>query len=364
MVENFRCFEDKMEINLYKIRDYKYNDICISNNLVSKSIIYGKNSVGKSNLGYALMDIRNTLIVDSLSFGDEAGYINALSGKKEASFSYTFILGGNELTYSYSKKSIHELTREELNVNGKTLYKCDFIENKYFLDELKQYDGLDALKLSSWKEGTPLLRFILFYGNLNELTVLNSLYKFVEGMALLRSVDGNFAFGGPKVLSSGIVKTIVEKDLKDDLERFLQSVEIDVKLKLDIKPDGEKTLYFDYKKPLEFARNASSGTRALTAIFTVVHQIDKISFLYVDEIDANLHFSLAEKMIQSMKEKLNTQILLTTHNTDLMSNKIMRPDCYFILTKNKFVSLSDSTDRELREGHNLEKLFHSGEFNV
>lgn len=41
----------------------------------------------------------------------------------------------------------------------------------------------------------------------------------------------------------------------------------------------------------------------------------------------------------------------------------MRPDCYFILTKNKLTSFANATNRELREGHNLEKLYMSGEFN-
>jgi hypothetical protein len=41
----------------------------------------------------------------------------------------------------------------------------------------------------------------------------------------------------------------------------------------------------------------------------------------------------------------------------------MRPDCYFILTGEKLTSFANATNRELREGHNLEKLYMSGEFN-
>lgn len=60
--------------------------------------------------------------------------------------------------------------------------------------------------------------------------------------------------------------------------------------------------------------------------------------------------------------KSETQVILTSHNTNLLSNRIMRPDCYFILTKDKLCSLANATERELREGHNLEKLYMSGEF--
>lgn len=47
----------------------------------------------------------------------------------------------------------------------------------------------------------------------------------------------------------------------------------------------------------------------------------------------------------------------------LMTNKIMRPDCLFILSsRGTLTALCDATERELREGHNLEKMYIRGEF--
>ncbi|MNJ45723.1 hypothetical protein D3C77_408310 [compost metagenome] len=179
---------------------------------------------------------------------------------------------------------------------------------------------------------------------------------------MLKPLDNAIRFAGPKIVNKGITKTIIEESLVNELMDFLNKAGINVRLKEDVKPDGEAALYFDYKRPLEFVKNASSGTKALTAVFTVLKKLDRITFLYLDEIDANLHFALSESIVESIKNTTNCQIIITTHNTDLMSNKIMRPDCYFILTSEKIVSIADATRRELREGHNLEKLYQSGEF--
>ena len=67
---------------------------------------------------------------------------------------------------------------------------------------------------------------------------------------------------------------------------------------------------------------------------------------------------------QYIKEKYkDSLVIFTTHNTNLMSNKIMRPDTLFILsTSGKLTPLCKATDRELREGHNLGKLYMNGEF--
>ena len=54
--------------------------------------------------------------------------------------------------------------------------------------------------------------------------------------------------------------------------------------------------------------------------------------------------------IYLIKEKYkDSLVIFTTHNTNLMSNKIMRPDTLFILsTSGKLTPLCKATDRELR----------------
>ena len=66
--------------------------------------------------------------------------------------------------------------------------------------------------------------------------------------------------------------------------------------------------------------------------------------------------------IEELKNFKNTQIIVTTHNTDLMNNDLMRPDCYFVLTNEKIDSLNRLTDNDLRFAHNLQKMFKAHAF--
>ena len=69
------------------------------------------------------------------------------------------------------------------------------------------------------------------------------------------------------------------------------------------------------------------------------------------------------EIIEKLKET-GVQFILTTHNTAVITNDLLRPDCYFLMGKKKIQSLSKSTSKELREAHNIEKMYKAGSFYV
>jgi AAA15 family ATPase/GTPase len=71
---------------------------------------------------------------------------------------------------------------------------------------------------------------------------------------------------------------------------------------------------------------------------------------------------MSEFVIEKLK-KLPIQVILTTHNTSLMTNELMRPDCCFLMYKDRVLPLSKRTDKELRFAHNIEKMYKAGTFN-
>lgn len=87
--------------------------------------------------------------------------------------------------------------------------------------------------------------------------------------------------------------------------------------------------------------------------------------MFLDEFDANCHFELAEELLRYFGESDSCQFVSATHNTSLLKNGIMRPDCIYSFTRmGELRQLSSLTDRELRVAHNIEKLHRNGEFDV
>ena len=118
------------------------------------------------------------------------------------------------------------------------------------------------------------------------------------------------------------------------------------------------------KTKVPFASVASTGTAALFLFFTwSVTAFEQISLLFIDEFDAFYHHELSRLIIHKLKES-GVQFILTTHNTSIMSNDLMRPDCYFLMNSATIKSIAKCTERELREAHNIEKIYKSGAFNV
>jgi hypothetical protein len=87
---------------------------------------------------------------------------------------------------------------------------------------------------------------------------------------------------------------------------------------------------------------------------------NQYDFLIIDNL--NVHYEKLIEVCEALRQS-KTQSILITHNTFMMNNDYTRPDCIFI--KERFcnpVPLCELTDKDLREAHNLEKLYRANCF--
>lgn len=151
----------------------------------------------------------------------------------------------------------------------------------------------------------------------------------------------------------------------EDFAKFLKENGLEYDLAFD-EDEGEHILMASFnegKRRVPFSSVASTGTAALFLFYAwSVTAFEQISLLFIDEFDAFFHYESAESIVKKLNNARNFQTILTTHNTYLMQNKLTRPDCCYIMTCNKLSNLYDATDKEIREAHNLEKMYINGAF--
>ena len=369
-VKNYKNFKETISVDFTNVHDYRYNEYCVKNDLISKMIIYGKNAEGKSNLGSAIFDMINDVQMSRNPYfyrNDQRLFKNANAKDSDlVEFFYSFQFDDDIVNYEYKKKDAYNTVFEKLSLNDQTVFYYD-LEN-----EEQDFSNLGVINANelNWEEffessnddtestRPTALRYIIYNTVQKDGSIIYKLTQFIKGIRYTSSLNANMRFHFP------FDEYFEEQEELDKFEKFLNDYGVKCKLVMLDQPDGKKELYFDYAKPLHFASNLSSGTLALTRFYIQYLIRSKPTFVFMDEFDAFYHYELSEKMVELLEKEFDCQVVLTSHNTDLLSNSIMRPDCFMILSNGKLTPICEATNRELRQGHNLEKLYKNGEFNV
>lgn len=93
---------------------------------------------------------------------------------------------------------------------------------------------------------------------------------------------------------------------------------------------------------LNLQKNESSGTQKLfdlAGLLLRAYSLSRPALIIIDEIDSNFHPYLLIKLIEFFNKpsinKSNSQLLFTSHDTNLMSPSIMRRDQFYFTEKNE-----------------------------
>jgi len=192
-----------------------------------------------------------------------------------------------------------------------------------------------------------------------------ALIQFVKGMIFFRTLSKRSEHHGIEVETKRISKEIIDAGHLKNFEAFLNESGVACQLeKAGTQGDERIDFVFDGRN-VEFSLAASSGTQSLGIFYFWWLKLKQgeLTFAYIDEFDAFYHHALAKQIVKKLTF-LNCQTVLTTHNTGIMSNVILRPDCYFEVKGNASLNYKlgmypffSLVDKELRKAHNLEKIY-------
>ena len=252
------------------------------------------------------------------------------------------------------------LVAEHLLLDGKELlYKSGKdlrIADEFALTKV----ALDNIKKSA--NNLSVVNYLLGAVPLPKNHALIKLRDFVENMLFFRSLD-NREFIGLKEGGSNIEEYIIQNNLTEDFSAFLKETS-NQDYKFAQPSPGENMLYWimgGLRFPFQWV--ASTGTLNLELQYYWFKEMVNAPFVFIDEFDAFYHYELSYAICRRLFQGAN-QLFLTTHDTYLLTNDLLRPDSFFYLKNNRINALCDLTDKELRQGHNLEKLYRGGTFGV
>lgn len=364
-VSNFKIFKSEITFDLTSSNGYTFNTECIKYGVVNSSMIYGHNACGKSNLGLAIFDIIEHLTDKFRVVSRYQNYLNASSTEETAKFSYEFLINGIIIKYEYEKTDYKTLVSERLWIDGNELISFDRKNgNSIFTAKLK---GTETLNTEITDSSLSALKYIKNNSVLvknNENNAFLAFYSFVEQMLFFRSLEDRI-YIGQEMEKSTLASDIIRQNKVQEFEDFLNEANVKCKLAVVDTINGQNIAFDFGAKKILIDEVMSTGTSSMMLFFCWYMQVidSKVSFVFIDEFDAFYHHDLSKLIVKKLKQT-GIQFVVTTHNTSLMSNELMRPDCYYLMGNNKIKPLSCCTEKELRYVHNIEKIYKGGGFYV
>lgn len=373
-VSNYRQFNEPLEFDL-TAGGYTFNPECVQNDLVKLALIYGENGTGKSSLGWAIFDLVSHL-TDNKYKSWTYDCVNAYSSTGVVVFEFHFVFFENNnpvnVIYQYKKQYGQPygiLFYELLKIDNEVI-----IEYNLGMDIYSKLSGFQTLvdKTLNPYQNLSAIKYLyrnIKIGNSDFYDIIfNKFFEFCNKIAYFGVIQkgsdfnshigyygmGNYSNIGEKIINDGNL---------DDLQKFLFDNGLDFNL-IELERNGKRIGVRMGGKDFFLFDIASSGTHSLIVFYYWIKEIEKsnIPLLFIDEFDCSYHFDLSEKIVEKLKQLSNTQVILTTHNTNLLSNELIRPDCGFVIDGKQIKSLNKLTVRELRYAHNLERMYQAGEF--
>ena len=364
-VGNFRSIREPVTLSMERIPRLREKDLDKTNvitvteskrKLLKSAVMYGANASGKSNVIKALyfMDrfvyksakdtqVGEKIQVSPFAFCEE-------SQSAPSMFEIRFLVKGDEYRYSFevTEKAIASewlfrndeklFTREGEKISCSKLFpegkdcKKKTRGNSLFLSVCAQWNGeISTLIMEEFFGKLGIVSGVtdehLFSFSVDKLDDLKSREKIV---ALMKAAGAGIT--GVEVAKIPFKKMFSElpAELREELG----------KLKNIKKLSGESipalSFYHGSGNRLEYKYESEGTKKFFNLAGPIIEALEKSHVLVIDEFDARLHPMLAREIVRMFNSKSNkeSQLVIATHDTNLLSPELFRRDQIWFTEKN------------------------------
>jgi hypothetical protein len=405
--ENFRSIKREITFSLLASSDRSLEGNLIrpdalkkNDRLLKSAVIYGANASGKSNVLLAMSNLQNLVMT---SVRNQAGDLLPFEPFKLApecmsepcKFSVFFIRNNVRYKYSVSFDRTRVIdedlyyypnNREALIFERRNTTEFKFTTDKRIQNDISKRTLSNVLYLSNSAQqnyNKTLEAFKWFREDLRiiDARTLSEQGEYTIGMlnqdeeskkAILKSLE-RADLGLTDIIAK--VENIDSSDLPAEVVNRLprnldtaalqwQMAEINTFHLVKDKEGREHNVSFD------FNTEESEGTkRFFSLIGPWLNALNKGQVLFVDELELKLHPMLSEHLVRLFHDtsynKNNAQLIITTHNTNLLNDEIFRRDQIWFTEKDPDIGnteLYSLLEFQVRKDHNILKGYLMGRY--
>jgi uncharacterized protein len=411
-IGNYRSFKEKVTFSMVAANLVSQDKNLDTNNvfavdkelsLVKSAAIYGANASGKSNLAKALQFMKWFMVNSSKetqsteAIGVEKFRLSTETDDQPSFFEIVFLLDGQQHRYGF--------TADREKVRSEWLYYVPKTrETKLFDRQADKFDVAKVLKadgIAAKTRDNALFISVSAQFNVNKSeAILNWLIlnldlisglddtKFFddtiqnlfrtdiyhEAIKLIGKFDLSIAGVGQKLNDADLrLKNAIDsgKDRKEILEIMRGSFRIlisdraieTIHHKFDVNKEVVSSESFD------LLADESAGTQKLFALASLlVDTLKHGQVLIIDEFDARLHPLMSRSIVELFNSNEtnphNAQLIVMTHDTNLLSNKIFRRDQIWFTEKDRYgaTDLYSLAEYKVRNDASFESDYIKGKY--
>lgn len=359
---NFLSFSERTEFDFTASKYSILGETNVCDDVLKGALFIGPNASGKSNALKGIAFIINLIKGEGASF---AKHRCVFAKTPFTTVEYEFLFCGKKVVYRIEYNVRKKSISEALTVDSILVLKREGTHGELRIgDSISQDDKLDSetlfLRTASFNTGRfpqePVLREMMDY--------LNNSY----------CIDG---YNQAAHWGKTIVKYAEENGV-DKVNKYLQDFNYDFFVEYGSESSGEgltvsvgsnkKIVFFKRKSfplPIAFFEESQGNQVFADMLPNLISIIENPGMLVFDEFGNSLHNKLAEKIIKFFMKNANaSQMFITSHHTNLISNSVFRPDQIDLITfKAPEGSKIDRLSQfKPREAQNMEKMYLGGMF--
>lgn len=360
---NFLSFKERTEIDLTAS---KYSILGKTNvyksEILKGALFIGPNASGKSNALKGLSFIIKMIKGEGVSFNR---YRCLFSDNPIITIEYEFIFESKKVEYAIEHNIQTNSISENLKIDEITVLKRTGNTGELRIGQSVTIDDqVDS--------ETLFLRTASFNtGRFPQEPTLRKLMDFLQNSYIVDEYNWDARVGST-------ITRYAEEFGVEKINKYLTAFKYDFSMEYGSESEGaglkltlgaDNKMVFLKRKSFPFPNvliNESQGNQVFADLLPhLIRVIENAGMLIVDEFGNSFHNKLAEKIISFFMENAkNSQIFITSHHTNLVSNSVFRPDQINLIA---FLNTAGSNAKRLsqfkpREAQNLEKMYLGGMF--